>query len=120
MEEWRSSTGQTRSVNAGKWEQFWCKAIPNIRSSYAFARFLIRRLGNYILICKSHSEEATLWLSLITSITVAFAFIFSFVGGWVTERFVKASNFTFFMTLADLEENLPFLWPQLSSRLVLL
>ena len=66
------------------------------------------------------SEEATLWLSLITSITVAFAFIFSFVGGWVTERFVKASNFTFFMTLADLEENLPFLWPQLSSRLVLL
>jgi len=33
------------------------------------------------------SEEATLWLSLITSITVAFAFIFSFVGGWVTERF---------------------------------
>ena len=44
----------------------------------------------------THSEEATLWLSLITSITVAFAFIFSFVGGWVTERFVKASNFTFF------------------------
>jgi len=33
------------------------------------------------------SDEATLWLSLITSMTVAFAFIFSFVGGWVTERF---------------------------------
>ena len=43
------------------------------------------------------SEEATLWLSLITSITVAFAFIFSFVGGWVTERFEKkTSKFTFF------------------------
>ena len=44
------------------------------------------------------SEEATLWLSLITSITVAFAFIFSFVGGWVTERFKKkkAPNFTLF------------------------
>ena len=34
-------------------------------------------------------DEATLWLSLITSMTVAFAFIFSFVGGWVSERFVK-------------------------------
>jgi len=33
------------------------------------------------------SDEATLWLSLITSMTVAFAFIFSFVGGWITERF---------------------------------
>merc|ERR1719341_1682341 len=33
------------------------------------------------------SDEATLWLSLITSMTVAFAFLFSFVGGWVTERF---------------------------------
>jgi len=33
------------------------------------------------------SDEATLWLSLITSMTVAFAFIFSFVGGFVTERF---------------------------------
>ena len=34
-------------------------------------------------------DEATLWLSLITSMTVAFAFIFSFVGGWITERLVK-------------------------------
>ena len=42
------------------------------------------------------SEEATLWLSLITSITVAFAFIFSFVGGWVTERFEKNIKFYFF------------------------
>jgi len=33
------------------------------------------------------SDEATLWLALITSMTVAFAFIFSFVGGWVSERF---------------------------------
>ena len=33
-------------------------------------------------------DEATLWLSLITSMTVAFAFLFSFVGGWVTERSV--------------------------------
>ena len=44
----------------------------------------------------THSEEATLWLSLITSITVAFAFIFSFVGGWVTERFKKGIKFYFF------------------------
>ena len=47
----------------------------------------------------THSEEATLWLSLITSITVAFAFIFSFVGGWVTERFKKGIKFYFFSWL---------------------
>jgi len=33
------------------------------------------------------SDEGTLWLSTVTSVTVGFAFIFSFVGGWVTERF---------------------------------
>jgi len=33
------------------------------------------------------NDEGTLWLSVITSITVGFAFVFSLVGGWLTERF---------------------------------
>jgi len=32
-------------------------------------------------------DEQTLWLSVITAITVGFAFLFSLIGGWITDRF---------------------------------
>lgn len=32
-------------------------------------------------------KKSDLWLELITTVTVGFAFVFSFIGGWLTERF---------------------------------
>ena len=84
LRHWRHRWG-----HASHWEGCGLLGREGFRWEFGFLRWNQR----------FNPDEATLWLSLITSMTVAFAFLFSFVGGWVTERFVLNGSYrVFFLT----------------------